>query len=72
MCYPVCGMIHIKEALLLIGKSSICGGIGFLLSLLECPFTICVTLFNRKENVLSVSINNTFASFFEWAASYIM
>ena len=29
MCYPVCGMVHIKEALLLIGKSSICGGSGF-------------------------------------------
>ena len=28
MCYPVCGMVHIKEPLLLIGKSSICGGSG--------------------------------------------
>ena len=26
MCYPVCGMVHIKEPLLLIGKSSLCGG----------------------------------------------
>ena len=25
MCYPVCGMVHIKEPLLLIGKSSPCG-----------------------------------------------
>ena len=25
MCYPVCGMVHIKEPLLLIGKSSLCG-----------------------------------------------
>ena len=24
MCYPVCGMVHIKEPLLLIGKSSPC------------------------------------------------
>ena len=24
MCYPVCGMVHIKEPLLLIDKSSIC------------------------------------------------
>ena len=30
MCYPVCGMMHIKEPLLLIGKSSQCGGSGFL------------------------------------------
>ena len=26
MCYPVCGMMHIKELLLLIRKSSPCGG----------------------------------------------
>ena len=24
MCYPVCGMVHIKEPLLLIVKSSLC------------------------------------------------
>ena len=29
MCYPVCGMMHIKEPLLLIGKNSTCGGSGF-------------------------------------------
>ena len=29
MCYPVFGMVHIKEPLLLIGKSSPCGGSGF-------------------------------------------
>ena len=29
MCNPVCGMVHIKEALLLIGNSSPCGGRGF-------------------------------------------
>ena len=33
MCYPVCGMVHIKEPLLLIGKSSLCGGSGFPFSL---------------------------------------
>ena len=33
MYYPVCGMMHIKESLLLIGKSSPCGGSGFPLSL---------------------------------------
>ena len=38
--YPVCGMMHIKEPLLLIGKSSPCGGSGFLLSLSEWSFTI--------------------------------
>ena len=35
MCYPVCGMVHIKEPLLLIGKSSPCGGSGFPLLLSE-------------------------------------
>ena len=29
MYYPVCGMMHIKEPLLLIGKSSPCGGCKF-------------------------------------------
>ena len=32
MCYPVCGMVQIKEPLLLIGKRSRCGGSGFPLS----------------------------------------
>ena len=40
MCYPVCGMVHIKEPLLLIGKSSLCGGCGFPLSLYEWSFTM--------------------------------
>ena len=31
MCYPVCGMMHIKQPLLLIGKCSLCGVSGFLL-----------------------------------------
>ena len=35
MCYPVCGMMHIKEPLLLIEKSSPCSDSGFTLSLSE-------------------------------------
>ena len=62
MCYPVCGMMHIKEPLLLIGKSSLCGGSGFL-SLSEWSFTICLTPYNRNKNVLSVSLNKTIPSF---------
>ena len=58
MCYPVSGMVHIKEPLLLIGNSS-----GFPLSLSEWYFTICPTPYNRKENVLSASLNKTFSSF---------
>ena len=63
MCYPVCGMVHIKEPLLLIGKSSLCGGSRYPLSLSEWSFTICLTPYNRKLNVLSASLNKTFLSF---------
>ena len=59
MCYPVYGMVHIKEPLLLIGKSSLCGGSGFPFSLSECSLTICLTPYN----VLSASLNKTFPSF---------
>ena len=48
MCYLVCGMVHIKEPLLLIGKSIPCCGSRFLLSLSEWSFTICLTPYNRK------------------------
>ena len=47
-CYPMCGMVHIKEPLLLIGKNSPCGGSGVFLSLFEWSFTICLTPYNRK------------------------
>ena len=63
MCYPVCGMVHIKEPLLLIGKSILCGGSGFPFSLSEWSLTICLTPYNRKLNVLSASLNKTFPSF---------
>ena len=43
MCYPVCGMVNIKEPLLLIDKSSLCGGSGFPFSLSEWSLTICLT-----------------------------
>ena len=49
MCCPVCGMVYIKEPLLLIGKSDLCGGSGFPLSLSEWTFTICLTPYNRKK-----------------------
>ena len=49
MCYHVCGMVHIKEPLLLIGNSSPCGGSGFPLSLSDWFFTICLMPYNRKK-----------------------
>ena len=48
MCYTVCGMVHIKEPLLLIGKSRPCGGSGFPHSVYDWSFTICPTPYNRK------------------------
>ena len=59
MCYPVCGMVHIKEPLLLIS--------GFPFSLSEWSITICLTPYNRNENELSALLNKTFPSFLsEW------
>ena len=58
MCYPVCGMVHIKEPLLLIKKNSLCGSSGFPFSLSEWSLTICLMPYNhRLKNVLSVSLN---------------
>ena len=48
MCYPVCVMVHIKEPLLLIDKSSLCGDSGFPFSLSEWSLTICLTPYNRR------------------------
>ena len=48
MCYPVCGMVHIKEPLLLIDKSSLCGDSGFSLLLSEWSLTICLTPYNHR------------------------
>ena len=48
MWYPVCRMVHIKEPLLLIDKSSLCGGSGFPFSLSEWSLTICLTPYNRR------------------------
>ena len=48
MYYPVCGMVHIKEHLLLIRKSSPCGDSGFLVLQSEWFFTIYPTPYNRK------------------------
>ena len=48
VCAILWGMVHIKEPLLLIDKSSLCGDRGFPLSLSEWSFTICMTPYNRK------------------------
>ena len=48
MCYPVCGMVHIKEPLLLIDKSSLCGGSAVPFSLSEWSLTVYMTPYNRR------------------------
>ena len=45
MCYSVCGMMHIKESLMLIGKSSPCGGSGLPIS------AICVIVYHITVNI---------------------
>ena len=62
MCYPVCGMVHIKEPLLLIDKSSLCGSSWFHFSLSEWSLTIYVRCHITVDKMLSVSLNKTFLS----------
>ena len=40
--------VHIKEPLLLIDKSSLCGGSGFPFSLSEWSLTICLTPYDHR------------------------
>ena len=56
-CYPVCGMVHIKESLIVAHVAAV----GFLFCWVV--FTICLTPYNHKYNVLSMSLNKTFPSF---------
>ena len=60
ICYPVCGMVHIKESLLLIGKSSPCGGSGFPLN---GPLPYVRRHITVNKYVLSVALNKTFLFF---------
>ena len=62
MCYPVCGMVHIKEPLLLIEKSSpCCDDIGILLSL-SGPLPYVQRHIIVNKNVLRASLNKPFPS----------
>ena len=62
MCYPVCGIVHMKEPLLLFGKSSPCGT-GFLSRYLNGPLPYVRRHITVNKNVLSASLNKTFPSF---------
>ena len=48
VCVILSGMVHIKEPLLLIVKSSLTGSSGCPFSLSEWSLTICLTPYNRK------------------------
>ena len=49
VCFPACGVVHIKYPLLLIGKKeAVVVAAGFLSRLPEWSFTICPTPHNRK------------------------
>ena len=48
VCIILSGLVHIKEPLLLIDKSSLCGNSGFPFSLSEWSLTICLTPYNRR------------------------
>ena len=54
MCCPVCGMVHIKESVLLIGTSSPCsGGSGFPLSR-SCVLLVirCFSFFKKGITII--------------------
>ena len=48
VCAILSGIVHIKEPLLLIDKSSLCGSSGFPFSLSEWSLTIYLTPYNHK------------------------
>ena len=75
MCCPVCGKIQIKDLLLLIGNSSLCGDSRFPLKK-YVPMTICLTSnswWYKNECVLEVSLNQTnFPFFFTPCCTYLV
>ena len=62
MWYSVCGMMHIIEPLLLIGKSSPCGSSGFPHSLSDWSVTIC--FFKRSAGNLMWHVFGVFCFLF--------
>ena len=58
---PVCGVVHIKDPLLLIGKSSPCSGSS---GYLNGPLPYVWHNITVNKNLLSASLNKTFPSFF--------
>ena len=63
LCYPVCGMVHIKEPLVLVGKCIPCGSRGFLSRYVNGPLPYVRRHITVNKNVMSASLNKTFPSF---------
>ena len=63
MCYSVCGMMHIKEPLLLIRKSSPCGSSRFPLLLSVWSFTICLTPYNIRTGMVPLDVSSMWYQF---------
>ena len=63
MCCTLCGMIHIKEPMLLIEKSSPCGSRSFLFRYLSGPLPYVRRHITVNKNVLSALLNKPFPSF---------
>ena len=62
MYYHVCGMVHIKDPLLLIGNrvDHVVAAVGFLSRYLNEPLPYNLMLYNHKQYVLSALLNKTF------------
>ena len=69
MCYPVYGMMHIKEPLLLIGNVAHVAGAGFLSHYLNgpLPYVWCHTPINK---MCGASLNKAFPSFLKTTGWY--
>ena len=63
MCYPVCGMVHIKEPLLLIGKSSP------LWQQQVSSLAICIVLYHVSD-VITINKNKLFNFLNSWTFYY--
>ena len=59
----VCAILSVDGAYKRTGKSSLCGGSRFSLSISEWSFTICPMPYNHKQNVLCASLNKKMSSF---------
>ena len=63
VCYPVCGMVHIKETFYMTERVAHVVVAACFISLSEFPFTICPMPYKIIKNVVSMSLNKTYPYF---------